>query len=235
MVISNYLGRVEVYDTTTDAWHTMPAAPFPGSPWLLTSNGNQVFVVGLQNDQPAQTPFAVLNADTGKWKRCFASVPDDLSPALESCSGLCPSPSAATGDATRLFFYAGINKHPNETAREIAFEYDIAVNRWIKLPAPPLSFRYGSAVQWTGRAAACLGWGRFSERANVRPRTPTALRTTRQRTRGDRCPRAMSPSAGAASVWDRHGDARLGRLQLRRPRSRLEVGDGAAYNPTTNS
>lgn len=236
IVIADYLGHIEFYDATANAWQTMPGAPDDLAPLLVASRGNKVFVVsGLPYRKRPATVFAVLDVGTRRWTT-LAKLPDDLYYAF-SCSGSngCAS-SPATGDANRLFVYSGVNVHGNAvgTSREMAFEYDIAANRWTKLPRSPLSFRKGSAVQWTGRELLVWG-GADYEKGGARALGDGAAYDPVTRTWRTLPPAPMHASAGAASVWTGSQMLVWGGSKHPGGGSDSEVGDGAAYNPATNT
>ena len=209
--------RVAAYDAPTDTWRTLSAPPFHGQTQFVATRGDNAFAIGEPPSGSTTTPFAVLDVGTGKW-RTLEALPDRVFGRLET-----------SGDAGRVFAFAATD---GEVQRQIAVEYDIAANRWTKLPAPPLSPRILEALQWTGRELLIWGGG-DAHQGGIAADSDGAAYEPSGGTWRKLPPAPVPPRLGAANVWTGTelliwGGSDCGGCGTK------PIGAGAAYDPATN-
>ncbi|MGP8161312.1 MAG: hypothetical protein ACLQGJ_08870, partial [Candidatus Dormibacteria bacterium] len=140
-------------------WSVLPAAPIAArAGGSVVWTGSELLVWGGaegDQDQERYRDGAAYSPSTGRW-RLLPSAP--LSARVDQ---------ATVWTGTEMIVWGGYDQESTEASQVTAngAAYDPSTNRWLMLPASPLSARAGSVAMWTGAEMVILG-GQSGQTAN---------------------------------------------------------------------
>ena len=224
----------EAYDPVSDRWRALAGPPGskridPLSAWT----GSEMLVVGGDNpDHSLLVSYGLAyNPTTDTWRTM-------ASPTVGFMSNLSP----AAWDGKELLVWPSDGGGPSMRITPIA--YEPTTDSWRELPEPPVARRQEAASVWTG--TEWLVWGGendtsiLSDGVAYNPTTDTWRVLAASPVAGRRTPGVWTGtemivdagSSGGDPAWTTEPDGR----QLRHGHNgEFAFGDGAAYNPATDT
>jgi hypothetical protein len=202
-----------------EAWLRLATAPISGrfAPAAVWT-GRQMLVAGGDSRDPNRPPLrdgAAYDPATGRWQR----IPD----APPAARGL---GSAAVWTGNKLLVWAG--NAPDGPA--VGATYEPATRSWHMIAASPLGPRESYTTIWTGTEMLVFGGSSGDAIA-----TPTAAAYNPASDRWRLLPTApIAARVAHAAAWTGHEMLIWGGYTVQNGKT-VRFGDGAAYNPRSNT